>query len=316
MLHSITVSPTPPLPLFKQTSSQTSFADLDLKYRRHSLLSTISRYIRTVYTNPETRKVFLFLLLNMSFTVVEFAYGWWTGSLGLTADAVHMLFDSTALILSLGASVVAKWDMDERFTYGFGRVETLTGFANALALFLASGNIIWEAVERMWDPMEIKTEELLVVSILGLLVNMGMFLHVLSDTLGSVGVIISTLLIQWYGWLWSDPLCSLFIAVMTIASVWPLLKETAAVLLQRVPYGLERELQGAFNMVLSIPGVIGMSHPHFWELCSNHYVGTVKVQVAEGANEQEVRFKVANVFREVGVRDVTVQVEKDGGVTY
>lgn len=87
-----------------------------------------------------------------------------------------MLFDSTAIIFSLVASVIAKWESNERFTYGYGRVETMCGFVNALALLFASWNIVWEGLERFWEPREIeKTGELLIVSILGLVVNLGMY---------------------------------------------------------------------------------------------------------------------------------------------
>jgi zinc transporter 5/7 len=100
--------------------------------------------------------------------------GWWNNSLGLTSDAVHMLFDSTAIIFSLIASVVTKWDSNHSYSYGFGRVETLTGFINALALVFASGNIMWEAFERLFfEAPELKTHNLLLVSVLGLLVNIG-----------------------------------------------------------------------------------------------------------------------------------------------
>jgi zinc transporter 5/7 len=152
---------------------------------RTTIKRTIQRYIRSILQNPDTRNVFFFLLLNLSFTVVEFLYGFWNHSLGLQADAIHMLFDSTAIIFSLIASVITKWEANSRYTYGYGRVETLTGFINALALVFASGNIIWEAVERFFNPEELLTDNLLLVSVLGLLVNIvGIFAF---DHGGSVG---------------------------------------------------------------------------------------------------------------------------------
>lgn len=84
-----------------------------------------------------------------------------------------MLFDSSAIILSLAAGVIAKWDATESYTLGFSRVETLAGFVNALALFFASGNIVWEAMERLWNPQELASDKLLLVSFLGFLVNLG-----------------------------------------------------------------------------------------------------------------------------------------------
>ncbi|KAJ3263722.1 hypothetical protein HDU77_010107 [Chytriomyces hyalinus] len=408
------------------------------KYRRGTLASLVSRYVRTIINDPQTRNVFFFLLLNMTFTVVEFLFGWWTNSLGLLSDAVHMLFDSTALILSLIASVIAKWQATEAFSYGFGRVETLTGFANALALVFASLGIIWEAVERMFDPPKINTDSLLTVSVLGLLVNLvgifafdhggmghdhghggggcssgggghshgfdffggaktvssgehepfiahdshghdhhaaasnsghshsnshshshgghdshaapvpsvahthnhsdaghshashshgshshgshghnplmhGMFLHVLSDTLGSVGVILSTLFIKWFGWTWSDPLISLAIALMTLVSIWPLLRGSSYTLLQRAPESLDGRLDECFRKVSIMPGVVGYSNPHFWELCQGRVMGTLKIQInaAVCTSPDMLRIKVVTVFREVGVTDLIVQIETD-----
>ncbi|KAI8619096.1 cation efflux family-domain-containing protein, partial [Chytriomyces sp. MP71] len=295
------------------------------KYRRGSLQALVVRYVRTIISDPKTRNVFFFLILNITFTVVEFLYGWWTNSLGLLSDAVHMLFDSTALILSLWASVIVKWQATDTFSYGFGRVETLTGFGNALALVFASLGIIWEAIERMFDPPKLaELNSLLIVSILGFIVNLvgifafdhggmghdhghgghghshgghgghggehpaheehgghdghshgghshaphshgshshggdshghnpllhGMFLHVLSDTLGSVGVIISTLCIQWFGWTWTDPLISLIIAILTLVSIWPLLKGCSFTLLQRTPTSVDGRLVECYRKV-------------------------------------------------------------------
>jgi solute carrier family 30 (zinc transporter), member 5/7 len=80
----------------------------------------------------------------------------------------------------------------------------------------------------------------------------GMFLHVLSDTLGSVGVIISAFMIRYYGWTWSDPLCSIFIAVMTVAGAWPLLKSSGEILLQRVPRSFDANLARVYDTVKAL----------------------------------------------------------------
>ena len=201
--------------------------------------------------------------------------------------------------------------------FRYSRVETLTGFINALALFFASWNIVWEAFERLWSPQELNSEKLLVVSVLGLLVNIvgifafdhggslghhhhhghdhshhghdhhnhghdhshhshdhhnhghdhhnhdhshsvsnnhimhGMFLHVLADALGSVSVIISSLLIQFFGWTWSDPLCSIFIAVLICYTTWPLLISSGEIMLQRSPKEFDSKLSDILFQVCS-----------------------------------------------------------------
>ena len=220
-----------------------SILDEPTKYHTQTLKQVAKRYMVTILENKDTRNVFFFLLLNISFTAVEFLYGYINNSLGLISDAIHMLFDSTAIIFSLIASVIARWESNQFYTYGYGRVETLAGFVNGLALVFASVNIMWEAIERIIEPRELGSDNLLTVAVFGLLVNIvgifafdhggsagrkghdcghnhsseshhhhdhshshgknplmqGMFLHIVSDALGSIGVIISSVLIQLYG---------------------------------------------------------------------------------------------------------------------
>ncbi|KZT55246.1 cation efflux protein [Calocera cornea HHB12733] len=107
---------------------------------------------------------------------VQMLYGVWTNSLGLISDAIHMAFDCLSIALGLTASVMAKWRPNSTFTYGYGRIETLSGFANGVFLILISVFIVFEAVQRLLDPPEMNTNQLLLVSSLGLAVNLfGMF---------------------------------------------------------------------------------------------------------------------------------------------
>lgn len=148
-----------------------------------SMESIYYRFLRNILKDKATRRIFWFFCLNFSFTIVEFVYGYITNSLGLTADAIHMLFDSTAIACSLIASVVASWPASDEWPFGFHRVETMAGFVNALALFFAAGHILMEAVERLWEPVELKTGMLMIVAILGLVVNLGIL-----DLLKLVGI--------------------------------------------------------------------------------------------------------------------------------
>ncbi|KAE9393476.1 cation efflux protein [Gymnopus androsaceus JB14] len=136
----------------------------------------IRSYLKTILSNPESRKIFYFLLLNMCYMLVQMLYGVWTNSLGLISDAIHMAFDCMAIGVGLFASVMATWEPNETFTYGYGRIETLSGFANGIFLILISIFIVFEAIQRIMDPPEMETSQLLLVSSLGLAVNLfGMF---------------------------------------------------------------------------------------------------------------------------------------------
>lgn len=136
----------------------------------------VRSYLKTILSNPESRKIFYFLVLNMCYMLVQMVYGVWTNSLGLISDAIHMAFDCMAIGVGLIASVMARWPPNERFTYGYGRIETLSGFANGIFLILISVFIVFEAIQRLLEPPEMNTSQLLLVSSLGLGVNLfGMF---------------------------------------------------------------------------------------------------------------------------------------------
>ncbi|RKP33345.1 cation efflux protein, partial [Dimargaris cristalligena] len=205
-----------------------------------------------VLHKPDSRQIFGFMLLNLTYMGVQLVYGMWTNSLGLISDAIHMLFDCVALAIGLIASVMSQWPAQDHFTFGYGRIEVLSGFVNGVLLLLVSLFIVFEAIERLIHPPHVNTNQLLVVSIGGLLVNLvgifafnhahvhahgaRVFLHILADTLGSVGVIISTLLIRWFDWPGFDPLASIMIATLIFLSVIPLVRRATHQLLLPLPH--------------------------------------------------------------------------------
>eukprot|EP01052_Picozoa_sp_SAG31_P009856 SAG31_NODE_527_length_14452_cov_4.274925_10_plen_889_part_00 len=221
-----------------------------------------------VLRKPTSRRIAAFLLLNFATMLAELVFGLLTNSLGLISDAAHMLFDCSALAIGLWASYCATWPADRMHTYGYSRAEVLAAFTNAVCLVCIALTVLAESAERLLAPPPIiDAKSLLMVSAAGLAVNLiglacfheqhaaahghqctgashshggdgssqnmkGIFLHILADTLGSIGVLISAVLVQppleLY---WVDPLCSLLIAVLILASVKPLLVQTTTTLL-------------------------------------------------------------------------------------
>ncbi|XP_033634104.1 zinc transporter 5-like [Asterias rubens] len=348
----------------------------DALHRTSQSVVTISKNIlRQILEEYDSRQIFYYLCINLVFTFVELIYGVWTNSLGLISDGFHMLFDCTALVLGLSAAVMSRWKATRVYSYGFGRVEVLSGFVNGLFLVVIACFVFIAAIGRLLDPPEINTERLLTVSIAGLLVNMigifafshahshahggggcshsqgggshshtgshghshnnvsqshshshnnsqaakkktnsnmqGVFLHVLADTLGSVGVIVSSFLIGQFGLLVADPICSVFIAVMIFLSVLPLLTQTAAILVQRIPGELENSVADGLKKVKLLDGVLSYRNHHFWCHSADNFAGTLHVQVTANANEQKVIQQVMAIFKECGVQNFSVQVEKE-----
>uniref|UniRef100_A0A8C6KA27 Zinc transporter n=1 Tax=Nothobranchius furzeri TaxID=105023 RepID=A0A8C6KA27_NOTFU len=189
-----------------------------LQHTSQSVPRFIKDSLKQILEEYDSRQIFYFLCLNLAFTFVELFYGVWTNSLGLISDGFHMLFDCSALVLGLFAALMTRWKATRIFSYGG----------------------LWRNLQ-IWDVVGTGSTGSSPVS--------GVFLHVLADTLGSVGVIISTILIRQFGWLIADPICSLFIATLIFLSVIPLLKDACEVLLLRTPPEHEKDLNGALEKV-------------------------------------------------------------------
>merc|ERR1711990_429658 len=112
----------------------------------------------------------------------------------------------------------------------------------------------------------------------------GVFLHILADTLGSVGVIVSAILMHLFGWMIADPICFIFIAILIAISVGSLVSESVAILMQRQPKELDQKLPECYNKVTQLHGVLGVQEPHFWTLCSNYYASGIKLEVRKDAD--------------------------------
>ncbi|KAH5106755.1 hypothetical protein HBI46_098800 [Parastagonospora nodorum] len=263
--------------------------------------ATPGSIIHSVLIEKDSRRIAYFGVLNLSFMIVQFFYGFVSGSLGLLTDSIHMLFDCAGLAVGLAAAVMSKWRPNARFPYGYGKIDTLSGFANGVFLLLVSVEIIFDAFERLWEGHELRRlNELLIVSILGFLVNIvgltafghahhghghdhgheghdhghghshdnenmqGIFLHILADALGSVAVIISTLLTKYYGWSGWDPIASCIIAILIFLSAIPLVKSSGARLMLSLPNDLEYRVRNTLGELGTLRGVVGYAVPKFW----------------------------------------------------
>ncbi|CAB0009529.1 unnamed protein product [Nesidiocoris tenuis] len=305
--------------------------------------------LRLIFSDRNSRNLFLFLLLNLSFAFVELTYGIWTNSLGLISDAFHMFFDCTGLLAGLAASVITKWKPNDRFQFGYVRAEVLAGFVNGLFLIFIAFFILSEAVERAIEPPRSETRTPVCRVVYGphrqfdrhlriptrshnhnhghfhgsndhshshsspssgqSQIMKGVLLHIIADTLGSVGVIISSLLVQYFGWMRADPICSIFIAVLIALSVMPLIRDSVLVLMQRQPVSLDNVLPQYYQKVMQLAGVYSIQEPHFWTLCSDTYVGAMKLEVSKAADPKYIVSHTQMIFAAAGVKQLYVQLD-------
>lgn len=137
----------------------------------------------------------------------------------------------------------------------------------------------------------------------------GIFLHILADTLGSVGVIISSLLIRFFGWNIADPICSIIIAVLITISVIPLLTDSVGILMQRQPKKLDSKLPETYSRIQQIPGVLSVQSPHFWTLSSEKFTGGIKIEVSFNCDPRMVANTTRQLFTQIGIDDLYVQID-------
>ena len=275
------------------------------------------------------RRLFWALLLIASFMLVEVVGGLLSGSLALLADAGHMLTDAASLALAWGASRAAKRPADALRTYGYHRVQILAALINGLAFMLLVAWIIFEAIQRFMQPVEVLGGMMLVVAIVGLLVNIGAFLllhggdhkdlnlrgavvHVLGDLLGSVAAIVAAGVILGTGWMPIDPLLSLLVALLILRSAWFVVKQSAHILLEGTPEDVDVELLRS-TITEGIEAVKDVHHVHVWSLTPERPLLTMHVNVVDESACAEVLLQVKRLLRErFGITHSTVQVESSG----
>lgn len=266
--------------------------------------------------------------LTFGMLLVEAAGGWWSGSLALLADAAHMLVDAGALALAWGAALYALKPADARRSFGYGRLEVLAGFVNALVQVLLVIGIAYEAVRRLLAPdgVHIQSGVMLVVALAGLVVNAlvlqrlhghdhddlntaGARLHVFGDLLGSVATVLAALLVRYLGWEWADPALSLLVSALILRSAFVLLKRSVHILLEGVPDGLApAEVRAA--LAAADPGIAEVHHLHVWQLASGSRMATLHACLRESGDAQQALRAIQHVARErFAISHVTVQVE-------
>jgi cobalt-zinc-cadmium efflux system protein len=272
------------------------------------------------------RKLLFGFVLTTLMMVVETVGGFWSGSLALLADAGHMMVDSLALLLAFVGAWMATRPADARRSYGYGRMEVLVGFVNALTQFVLVGWIAYEAVIRLMHPGEILSGVMLVVAVAGLLVNLlvlrvlhghahddvnlaGASLHVLGDLLGSVAAVVAALAIRWFGWLSADPVLSLLVSLLILNSAWRLLRRSAHILLEGVPDGMD-SAEVEVSVRDADPSIRDVHHLHVWQLASGSRMATLHAELHEQADSAQAMVAIKQVLLErFDIQHVTVQVD-------
>jgi len=272
-----------------------------------------------------TKNLVLALAITAGWFVIELTGGLYANSLALLADAAHMLTDLAALGLSLFALKISTRPATQEKTYGWLRAEILAALANGIFLILIGIYIFYESYRRFLAPPEVKSVPMLVVATTGLLANLvtarllyrsrheslnlrGAFLHVLGDTLGSLGAIVAGILMTLRQWYLADPIVSTIVGGLVIYSSWELVAESVDVLLEGTPRHLKiprllRDLGG-------VHGVASVHDLHVWSITSATTAMSCHVVLKPEADAGVALAELSQLMREkYGIEHTTIQIE-------
>ncbi len=270
-------------------------------------------------------RLWIALALALAYLAAEVAGGIAANSLALLADAGPMLTDVAALGLAVFALWAARRPATARRTYGFHRVEILAALANGATLIVVSALVAAEAYRRWAQPPAVRGGLMLAVAVGGLLVNLaslavlhggrhaglnvrGAWLHVLTDTLGSVQAILAAVAIAAFGWRWADPVASVAIGLLVVVSAWRLVREALDVLMEAVPR--ELDLGEIASAIEGVPGVAAVHDLHVWTITSGFVALSAHVTVAAACGDDVLWSVRAALEERFGIRHSTIQVER------
>jgi cobalt-zinc-cadmium efflux system protein len=281
-------------------------------------------HIRTKTNNERAMTISVVILLL--FVVIELAGAYYSNSLALFGDAMHLLTDAFALGIALFGFWLSRKPPTETYSYGYMRSEVIAAFFNALLWFIIFVYIIYEAVYRFIHVEAVNVAVMMPIAIAGLIVNLiifkilhnnsdnninmrGAILHVLMDILGSIGAIIGGIIIYFTGWYLADVIVSIILASLILRSGIKLLADCIRIMMMGKPdYISERDIKR--TIMTSVEDVKEIHHIHMWEIASGQPALTAHVVMIDGGNCNETIWSVKKILiEEFNIFHSTIQVE-------
>jgi cobalt-zinc-cadmium efflux system protein len=270
------------------------------------------------------------LVLIVVYMLAEVTAGVLAGSLALLSDAAHMLTDAVALAMSLAASRLARRPAAGAMTYGLGRAEILSAQANGVTLLVLGVLIVVDAIQRLFSPVSVHGQAVLVVALVGIVVNLvaarilaggsrggerslnveGSYRHIITDLYGFIATAVAAGVILATGFDRADPIASLIIAALLLYAAYGLLRDSGRVFMEAAPAGLDPQEIG--RVLAAVPGVVEIHDLHVWEVTSGFPTLSAHVVVGAGDDCHELRRILQEIVRDrFGVSHTTLQVDHE-----
>lgn len=269
----------------------------------------------------------LAFFINLAFTLVEVAGGWWTGSIAVLTDAFHDTGDCLVLGTAWYLQRVALKGRDPHYSYGYGRYSMLGGWLTSVVLIAGAAVMLSVSISRLSSPASPNADGMMIIAVFGLLMNglaawklhgggtlneRGAYLHLLEDVLGWAAVLIGGAIIRATGWAVIDPLLSMAISVFVGVNAVRTLRKGTGILMQEIPVGLDMNAVRA--RLLAIPHVNGLHDQHTWTLDGSFVVHTVHLVVADVdlAEALAVKSRARETLTGMGIHHATIELEWAG----
>ncbi|WP_420769022.1 cation diffusion facilitator family transporter [Parageobacillus thermoglucosidasius] len=267
------------------------------------------------------------LFITAGIMLLEFFGGLITNSLALLSDSGHMLSDASSLALSLAAIWFAAKPASPNKTYGFYRFEILAALFNGVTLFVIAGFIVWEAIQRFYNPPTVAGGSMMLIAAIGLFANLlsawtlmrkgdvknnvnlrSAYLHVIGDALGSVGAIIAGIVMWLFDWYVADPIISILVALLILKGAWGVIKHTVHILMEGTPITIDQnEVKKALE---SIEGVVGVHDLHIWTITSGLDSLSCHILIEDHQDSQKILQDAIHMIEEkFKILHTTIQIE-------
>ena len=276
-------------------------------------------------TSDFSRAFAIGITLNLGFVIVEVVYGVLAHSMALVADAGHNLGDVLGLALAWGAGVLTKRKPTKRRTYGFRGSTIMASLANAIVLLVVTGGIAWESVRRLFDPEPVAGKTVIVVALVGVVINAASaalfmsgrkgdlnirsaFLHLASDAVLAFGVAVAGGVMLFTGWRWLDPVVSIVLSLVILASTWRLLSDSMNLVLDAVPEGIDPDEVKTY--LLELPGVVEVHDLHIWAMSTTETALTAHLVIpTDSCHPKFLHDVCGELHTRFDIEHATLQVE-------
>ena len=269
------------------------------------------------------KNILIAFILNLAFSVFEFAGGIFTGSVAIISDAVHDIGDAASIGISYFLEKKSKKQPDETYTYGYARYSVIGSVITTLILLFGSVMVIYNAVSRLIHPVQINYNGMISFAVVGVCVNFAaavftregvslnqkaVNLHMLEDVLGWAVVLVGAVIMRFTDLAIIDPIMSMGVAAFIFINAARNLNEAVDLFLEKTPRGIDPE--EIREHIAQIDGVLDVHHIHIWSMDGQHNYATM--HLVTSGDWQQVKARVREELREHGIGHATLEPEAEG----